>query len=197
MRRRSPAERTRRRISRRLIPFLFILYIISFLDRVNLSYAGLEMTKELHFSNETFGFGTGIFFLGYVLLEIPGTILVELWSARKWIARIMVTWGFVAALTGLIHTKQEFYWARFLLGVAEAGFFPGVIVYLTHWYPGCGPRQGGGDVHGCYPGIADPGLAHIGGADEDPLAGVFRLALAADLRRAARGGGRDHYAISI
>jgi ACS family tartrate transporter-like MFS transporter len=128
------AERTRRRISRRLIPFLFILYIISYLDRVNLSYAGLEMTKELHFSNEVFGFGSGIFFLGYVLLEIPGTILVELWSARKWISRIMITWGFVAALTGLIHSKQEFYWARFLLGVAEAGFFPGVIVYLTHWF---------------------------------------------------------------
>ncbi len=128
------AERTRRKITRRLIPFLFVLYIISYLDRVNLSYAGLEMTRELHFSNEVFGFGAGIFFLGYVLLEIPGTILVELWSARKWIARILLSWGLVAALTGLIHTKQEFYWARFLLGVAEAGFFPGVIVYLTHWF---------------------------------------------------------------
>ena len=128
------AERTRRRISRRLMPFLFLLYIISYLDRVNLSYAGLEMTKELGFSNQVFGFGSGIFFLGYVLLEIPGTILVELWSARKWISRIMISWGVVAALTGLVHTKQEFYGARFLLGVAEAGFFPGVIVYLTHWY---------------------------------------------------------------
>ncbi len=128
------AERTRRKITRRLIPFLFVLYIISYLDRVNLSYAGLEMTRELHFSNEVFGFGAGIFFLGYVLLEIPGSILVELWSARKWIARILLSWGLVAALTGLIHTKQEFFWARFLLGVAEAGFFPGVIVYLTHWF---------------------------------------------------------------
>ena len=128
------AERTRRRITRRLVPFLFLLYVVAYLDRVNLSYAGLEMTKELNFSNEVFGYGSGIFFIGYVLLEIPGTLLVELWSARKWISRIMVTWGFFAALTGLIHTKQEFYWARFLLGVAEAGFFPGVIVYLSHWF---------------------------------------------------------------
>lgn len=128
------AERTRRRITRRLLPFLFVLYIVAYIDRVNLSYAGLEMTKELGFSNEVYGFGSGIFFIGYVLLEIPGTLLVELWSARKWISRIMISWGLVAALTGLIHTRQEFYWARFLLGVAEAGFFPGVIVYLAHWF---------------------------------------------------------------
>src|SRR6266849_2218302 len=128
------ADRTRKRINRRLIPFLFLLYIIAFLDRINVGFAGLEMTRELGFSNEVFGFGAGIFFVGYVLLEIPGTLLVELWSARKWIARIMISWGLVAALTGLIHTASQFYWARFLLGVAEAGFFPGVIVYLTHWY---------------------------------------------------------------
>src|SRR5579872_2598795 len=116
------AERTRRRVTRRLIPFLFLLYIVAYLDRVNLSFAGLQMTKELGFSNAVFGFGSGIFFLGYVLLEIPGTILVELWSARKWIARIMVTWGIVAAITGFIHTAPQFYWARFALGIAEAGF---------------------------------------------------------------------------
>ena len=124
----SVSERARRRITRRLIPFLFVLYIVAFLDRVNTGYAGLQMTKDLHFSNEVFGFGSGIFFIGYVLLEIPGTLLVEMWSARKWIARIMITWGFVAALTGLVNTAPQFYWARFLLGVAEAGFFPGVIV---------------------------------------------------------------------
>ncbi|HYL72763.1 MAG TPA: MFS transporter [Bryobacteraceae bacterium] len=127
-------ERTRQRINRRLLPFLFLLYIVAFLDRINVGFAGLDMTRELGFSNEVFGFGSGIFFVGYVLLEIPGTLLVELWSARKWIARIMITWGLVAALTGLVHTAGQFYWARFLLGVAEAGFFPGVIVYLTHWY---------------------------------------------------------------
>ena len=127
-------ERTRRHVNRRLIPFLFVLYIVAFLDRINVGFAGLEMTRDLKFSNDVFGFGAGIFFVGYVLLEIPGTLLVELWSARKWIARIMITWGIVAALTGLVQTASQFYWARFILGVAEAGFFPGVIVYLTHWY---------------------------------------------------------------
>ena len=87
------AERTRRRITRRLLPFLFTLYIISYLDRVNLGYAALDMTRELGFSNAVFGAGAGIFFIGYFLLEIPATILVEVWSARKWIARIMITWG--------------------------------------------------------------------------------------------------------
>jgi len=127
-------DRTRRHINRRILPFLFLLYIVAFLDRINVSFAGLDMTRELGFSNDVFGFGAGIFFVGYVLLEIPGTLLVELWSARKWIARIMISWGLLAALTGMIHTPTQFYWARFLLGVAEAGFFPGVIVYLTHWY---------------------------------------------------------------
>jgi MFS transporter, ACS family, tartrate transporter len=128
------ADRTRRRINRRLMPFLFLLYIIAFLDRINVSFAGLDMTRELGFSDQVFGFGSGIFFVGYVLLEIPGSLLVEVWSARKWIARIMLSWGLVASLTGLIHTAGQFYWARFVLGVAEAGFFPGLIVYLTHWY---------------------------------------------------------------
>jgi ACS family tartrate transporter-like MFS transporter len=128
------AERTRRRINRHLLPFLFLLYIIAFLDRINISFAGLDMTRELGFSDSVFGLGSGIFFAGYVLLEIPGTLLVELWSARKWIARIMISWGLVGSLTGLIHTAHQFYWARFILGVAEAGFFPGIVVYLTHWY---------------------------------------------------------------
>ena len=128
------AQRTRRRINRRLLPFLFLLYIIAFLDRINISFAGLDMTRELGFSDQVFGLGSGIFFAGYVLLEIPGSLIVELWSARKWIARIMISWGLVGSLTGLIHTAHQFYWARFILGVAEAGFFPGVVVYLTHWY---------------------------------------------------------------
>lgn len=128
------AERTSGKVWRRLVPFLLLLYTIAFLDRANVGYASLGMTKELHFSNEVYGLGAGIFFLGYWLLEIPGAILVERWSARKWFSRIMVTWGAAAALTGLIHTRNEFYWARFFLGVAEAGFFPGVAVYLTHWF---------------------------------------------------------------
>ncbi|HEY3041100.1 MAG TPA: MFS transporter [Pyrinomonadaceae bacterium] len=128
------AERTRRRITRRLMPYLFFLYVIAYLDRVNLGFAALDMKGDLHFADDVIGFGAGIFFVGYVLLEIPGCILVEKWSARRWIARIMISWGIVAVLMGLIQTKTQFYSLRFLLGAAEAGFFPGVIVYLSHWF---------------------------------------------------------------
>lgn len=128
------ADRTRRRIARRILPFLFFLCIVCFVDRGNVGYASLRMATDLGFSDLVLGFGGGIFFMGYVLLEIPGTLIVERWSARKWFARIMVSWGLVTILTGLIHTSTQFYWARFALGVAEAGFFPGVMVYLTHWF---------------------------------------------------------------
>jgi MFS family permease len=111
-----------------------LLYVIAFLDRVNVAYAALEMSHDLAFSDRVFGLGAGIFFLGYFLLEIPGTLIVERWSARRWIARIMVSWGIVTSLVGLVHTPRQFYTARFLLGIAEAGFFPGIIVYLTHWF---------------------------------------------------------------
>src|SRR6185436_19760886 len=129
------AHRARTRVTWRLIPFLVLLYIISFLDRVNVGYAKLRMTDELAFSDAVFGFGAGIFFIGYVLLEIPGTLLVERWSARLWISRIMITWGAIAALMGFVQTVGQFYTLRFLLGLAEAGFYPGVIIYLTHWFP--------------------------------------------------------------
>jgi MFS family permease len=92
------------------------------------------MTRDLGFSAEVFGFGAGIFFIGYFLLEIPGALLVEKWSARGWIARIMITWGIITVAVGFVHTARQFYWARFFLGMAEAGFFPGMIVYLTHWF---------------------------------------------------------------
>ena len=128
------AERARRRISLRVIPYVFILYIIAFLDRVNVGYAALQMAGDLGFSAEVFGFGAGIFFFGYVLLEIPGTIIVERWSARKWIARIMISWGILAVMMAFVRTSTQFYWVRFLLGAAEAGFFPGIIVYLSHWF---------------------------------------------------------------
>jgi ACS family tartrate transporter-like MFS transporter len=116
------------------MPFLFLLFIVAYLDRANVSFAGLRMSRELGFSDAVFGLGGGIFFLGYFLLEIPGTVLVEVWSARKWIARIMITWGFLAAATGWVHTAQQFYVVRFFLGLAEAGFFPGLVVYISHWY---------------------------------------------------------------
>ena len=128
------AATARRKIARRLIPFLFLLYITAFIDRVNVSFAGLEMTRELNFSNEVFGFGAGIFFFGYCLLEIPGAMLVQAWSARKWIAAIMIVWGMLASLTGLIQSALHFNIIRFLLGLAEGGFFPAVVVYLTHWF---------------------------------------------------------------
>ncbi|HEY6388969.1 MAG TPA: MFS transporter [Candidatus Acidoferrum sp.] len=124
----------RRRIARRLLPFLFTLFVIAFLDRVNVSYAALEMTHDLNFSNRVFGFGSGIFFVGYLLFEIPGCLIVERWSARKWFARIMVTWGLITVLMAFIRTPMHFYAVRILLGVAEAGFFPGILVYLTHWF---------------------------------------------------------------
>ena len=128
------ADRARRRITRRLMPYLFILYIIAVLDRANVGYAALEMTKDLGFSPEVYGFGAGVFFFGYVLLEIPGGLIAEKWSARGWIARIMISWGVVAALMGFIRTAPQFYALRFLLGLAEAGFYPGVVVYISHWF---------------------------------------------------------------
>jgi MFS transporter, ACS family, tartrate transporter len=132
----SPLDRARFKAYVRLLPLLFLSYAIAYVDRVNVSLAKLRMTEDLEgFDNKVIGFGSGIFFIGYLLLEIPGTLLVERWSARKWFCRIMISWGFVAALTALVKTPMQFYGVRFLLGVAEAGFFPGVIVYLTHWFP--------------------------------------------------------------
>jgi MFS transporter, ACS family, tartrate transporter len=128
------AERTRRHITRRLAPFLFILYVLNYMDRVNVSYAALDMTGDLGFSNAVFGFGAGVFFVGYFLLQVPGTVLLELWSARRFMGVSLIVWGALATFTGLITNAQQFYWIRFFLGAAEAGFFPGVIVYLTHWY---------------------------------------------------------------
>jgi MFS transporter, ACS family, tartrate transporter len=118
------------------------IYVLAYLDRANVGVAKLQMQRDLNFSDTVIGFGAGIFFLGYLLLDIPGSLIVERWSARKWIARIMVSWGLVAALMGflgmpLFHSFQpvtQFYGFRLLLGIAEAGFFPGVIVYISHWY---------------------------------------------------------------
>jgi MFS transporter, ACS family, tartrate transporter len=125
---------TPRKIARRLLPFLFLLFVIAFLDRVNVGYAALEMTHALSFSDSVFGWGAGVFFIGYLAFEIPGCLIVERWSARKWFARIMVSWGITTMMMGFIHTKGQFYTVRVILGVAEAGFFPGIIVYMTHWF---------------------------------------------------------------
>jgi len=130
----SLATQTRRRVTARLMPFLFLLYVIAYVDRINISFAALQMNGELGFSDSVFGFGSGIFFFGYTLLAIPGAMLVERWSARKAIAATMVAWGLIASASGFIHAKAGFYSMRLLLGVAEAGFFPGMITYLSHWH---------------------------------------------------------------
>ena len=128
------AEQARQRVTQRLMPFLLLLYFFAFIDRANVGIAKLGMQRELGFTDEVIGLGAGIFFLGYLLLEIPGTLIVERWSARIWIGRIMISWGIVATLMGFIQSATQFYWLRFALGAAEAGFFPGIIVYLSHWY---------------------------------------------------------------
>jgi ACS family tartrate transporter-like MFS transporter len=124
----------RRKVAWRILPLVLVLYVVSYLDRANVAFAKLRMGKALGFSEEVFGFGIGVFFIGYLVLEIPGALLVERWSARKWFARILITWGIVSAGMAFVRTPTQFYWARFLLGVAEAGFFPGIIVYFSHWF---------------------------------------------------------------
>ena len=123
----------------RLLPIVFLSYMIAYVDRNNVSLAKLKMVNDLpsflHRTETIFGLGQTAFFIGYFLLEIPGALLVERWSARKWICRIMVTWGILASLTAVVTQPWHFYLLRFLLGLAEAGFFPGVVVYLTHWFP--------------------------------------------------------------
>jgi ACS family tartrate transporter-like MFS transporter len=116
------------------MPLLIVAYLLAFMDRANVGVAKLQMQSDLGFSSTVIGFGAGIFFVGYFLLEVPGSLIVERYSARKWFARIMVSWGLVAALTSLVTTPRQFYICRFFLGATEAGFFPGVIVYLSHWF---------------------------------------------------------------
>jgi ACS family tartrate transporter-like MFS transporter len=124
-----------RKITWRLIPFLFLLYIVAWLDRVNVGFAALQMNADLKFSESAFGFGSGVFFLGYCLFEVPSNLVLARVGARLWISRIMITWGVISAAMMFVQTPQHFYILRFLLGAAEAGFFPGVIYYLSLWYP--------------------------------------------------------------
>jgi len=128
-------DATYAKVTRRLVPFLMLCYVVAYLDRVNVGYAKLEMLSDLRFSETVFGLGAGIFFIGYFLFEVPSNIMMHKMGARIWIARIMVSWGIVSACTLLVKTPGTFYGVRFLLGLAEAGFFPGIILYLTYWYP--------------------------------------------------------------
>src|SRR5579871_6108915 len=129
------AARVFAKAARRLIPFMALLYVVSFLDRVNVGFAALTMNKAMGFSPEVYGFGAGIFFFGYFLFEVPSNIIMEKLGARIWICRIMLTWGAVSMATAFVQGASSFYVVRFLLGAAEAGFFPGMVLYLTYWFP--------------------------------------------------------------
>jgi MFS transporter, ACS family, tartrate transporter len=123
------------KITRRLIPFMFLLYIVSYLDRINVGFAALRLNEALKFDPAVFGLGAGIFFIGYFLFEIPSNLIMERVGARIWMARILVTWGIISSAMMFLNGRRMFYLLRFLLGVAEAGFFPGMILYLTYWFP--------------------------------------------------------------
>jgi MFS transporter, ACS family, tartrate transporter len=124
-----------RQVTWRLLPFLMVCYFVSFVDRVNVGFGALQMVKDLHMSPRVFGLGGGIFWLSYFFLEVPSNLLLEKVGARLWIARIMITWGFLAAGTAFVIGPRSFYAMRLILGAAEAGFFPGVILYITYWFP--------------------------------------------------------------
>ena len=132
---RSSEEDTYAKVTWRLIPFLFLCYVFAYLDRVNVGFAKLQMLSDLKFSETIYGLGAGIFFIGYFIFEVPSNIALHRFGARKWIARIMISWGVISASMIFVKSPTMFYVLRFLLGVAEAGFFPGIILYLTYWYP--------------------------------------------------------------
>jgi ACS family tartrate transporter-like MFS transporter len=119
----------------RLIPFMILLYIVNYIDRVNVGFAALTMNKDLAFSPAVYGFGAGAFFLGYSVFQIPANMILERVGARRWIFCILAAWGAISASTALIQSPMSFYGVRILLGVAEAGFFPGMVLYLTYWFP--------------------------------------------------------------
>lgn len=124
-----------RKVGWRLLPFMFLLYIISYLDRINISFVGLDMSKSLGFSDEVFGWGAGIFFIGYCLFGVPSNLILSRVGARRWIAVLMVAWGIISVSMAFVQSIPMFYAMRFLLGVAESGFFPGMVLYLTYWFP--------------------------------------------------------------
>jgi len=127
-------QSTMRKVFWRIVPYCFGLYVISYLDRANIGYAALQMNKELALSSEAFGFAAGIFFIGYFLFEVPSNVALNKYGARVWISRILISWGIVATASAFVQSPMQLYILRFLLGVAEAGFFPGIIIYLTYWF---------------------------------------------------------------
>ena len=123
------------RVVRRLVPFMFLCYVVAYIDRVNIGFAQTELQRDLGLSNWAYGFGGGLFFLGYCLFEIPSNLVLDRVGARVWIARIMIVWGLVSMATLFVVGQWSFYAMRVLLGIAEAGFFPGMVLYLTYWVP--------------------------------------------------------------
>src|SRR6476661_8807080 len=128
-------KRTYANVFWRLVPFLMLCYVVAYLDRVNVGFAKLQMSQELKFSETVYGLGAGIFFLGYFLFEVPSNVILHRVGARVWIARIMITWGLISGAFLFVNSEWSFYGMRFLLGLAEAGFYPGVILYTTSWFP--------------------------------------------------------------
>src|SRR5438128_5644022 len=127
--------KTIQKVRIRILPFVFLLFIVALLDRFNIGFAALTMNKEMAITSQQYGLVFGIFFFGYFIFEIPSNLLLHKIGARIWIARILVTWGIVATLTGFVHTVHQLYIVRLLLGLAEAGYFPGMALYLTYWCP--------------------------------------------------------------
>jgi ACS family tartrate transporter-like MFS transporter len=160
-------------LTRRLVPFLFLLYIVAYLDRINVGFAALQMQGQLHLSDEVYGLGAGLFFAGYFVFQLPSNLLLERVGARRWLAALMVAWGVISSCMIFVRTPHSFYALRFLLGVAEAGFFPGVILYLKNWFPArarartvarfmtAAPLSGvvGGPISGALLGLRHAGLA--------------------------------------
>lgn len=132
---RTSADATFRKAAWRFMPLLFVCYVVAYLDRVNVGFAKLQMLNDLHFSEAVYGLGAGLFFVGYFFFEVPSNLLLHRVGARRWIARIMVTWAMLSLATAWVTTPTMFYVVRFLLGIAEAGFYPGMILYLTYWFP--------------------------------------------------------------
>ena len=188
IRRSEPLQRaTIARISWRILPLIGLAYLFSLMDRLNVSLAALQMNQELKFSATVYGFGAGLFSLSYAIVEIPSTMLLTRFGARRWLARIMVTWGLIAAAMMFVRTPFQFYALRFLLGVAEAGFFPGVVYYLSHWFPRKvrGPRDQ--PLLFLRPAVVrDHGRRFATASQSSWAGGVERMAMAVPGRRPSR-----------
>ena len=179
------------RVTRRIIPFAFICYVVAYIDRVNIGFAARELQQDLGLSATEYGLGAGLFFLGYCLFEIPSNLILDRVGARRWIARIMIGWGLVSMATMFISDVTSFMIARVVLGIAEAGFFPGMVLYLTYWMPAAERAR----TNALFM-MAAPVSVIIGAPVSEAIMrmhgmlGPARLAVAVPARRAAGGGAR-------